>query len=88
MALVTYVTRASFLVLPDRLKVPKVVERALRYVPVGVLTALVVNGAAHSPLFLAGTLVSALVAYRTGNVLVATATGTALVSLLHWLVGM
>jgi branched-subunit amino acid transport protein len=40
MGAVTYVLRVSFLLLPERLQLPGVALRALRYVPVALLTAL------------------------------------------------
>jgi branched-subunit amino acid transport protein len=40
MALVTFALRASFLVLPERVKLPGLARRALRYVPAAVLTAI------------------------------------------------
>lgn len=87
MALVTYLTRLSFLVLPDWLRVPRMVGKALKYVPVGILTALVVTGVTQSLGFFLGGLLSGLVAYRSGNVLLAMASGMTLVALLHWAAG-
>lgn len=40
MTLVTYLLRASFLVLPPGVETPPLVRRALRYVPAAVLTAI------------------------------------------------
>jgi branched-subunit amino acid transport protein len=40
MALVTFALRASFLVLPAGVDMPRLVKRALRYVPAAVLTAI------------------------------------------------
>ena len=40
MALVTYLLRASFLVLPPGVETPPLARRALRYVPAAVLTAI------------------------------------------------
>ena len=40
MALVTYLLRASFIVLPPGLETPPLVRRALRFVPAAVLTAI------------------------------------------------
>jgi branched-subunit amino acid transport protein len=40
MALVTYLLRASFLLLPERVDTPALLRRALRYVPAAVLTAI------------------------------------------------
>ena len=40
MALVTYLLRASFLLLPPQVETPPLLRRALRYVPAAVLTAI------------------------------------------------
>jgi branched-subunit amino acid transport protein len=40
MALVTYLLRAAFLLLPPGMKTPTLLRRALRYVPPAVLTAI------------------------------------------------
>jgi branched chain amino acid efflux pump len=40
MALVTYLLRASFLLLPQSVDTPPLLRRALRYVPAAVLTAI------------------------------------------------
>jgi branched-subunit amino acid transport protein len=40
MALLTFYQRASFLLLPERVQLPVVLVRALRYVPAAVLTAI------------------------------------------------
>jgi len=40
MAGVTFALRASFLLLPERVALPHVMRRALRYVPAAVLTAI------------------------------------------------
>ena len=40
MGIITLTLRASFLVLPERVKLPALLRRALRYVPAAVLTAI------------------------------------------------
>jgi len=40
MALVTYLLRASFLLLPASVETPPLLRRALRYVPAAILTAI------------------------------------------------
>jgi branched-subunit amino acid transport protein len=40
MAVLTFYQRASFLLLPERVQLPPVLARALRYVPAAVLTAI------------------------------------------------
>lgn len=80
MALITFVTRASFLVFGQQLQFPELVRRGLRYVPVAVLTALIVPMALApkgelwlslgNP-YLIGTVVAAGVAYLTRKTLLA-----------------
>jgi branched-subunit amino acid transport protein len=40
MTVVTFVLRASFLMLPPGIEIPRLLRRALRYVPAAVLTAI------------------------------------------------
>jgi branched-subunit amino acid transport protein len=40
MTIVTFVLRASFLMLPPGIEIPRLLRRALRYVPAAVLTAI------------------------------------------------
>jgi branched-subunit amino acid transport protein len=40
MAIVTYLLRASFLLLPEHVQTPPLLKRALRFVPAAVLTAI------------------------------------------------
>lgn len=87
----TYTLRLSLIGLAGRVSLPPLVERALRYVPVAALTALVVpdlvGGAtgwgllAHNPRLWAG-VVAALVAWRTRNVLLTVVAGMAVLWLL------
>ena len=75
---VTFAMRLSFIALLGRIRIPPPLERALRFVPAAVLTAVVIpllfyeNGALDVSLgterLLAG-LVAALIAWRTRNVL-------------------
>lgn len=97
MALVTVSLRTSFLLLQDRLTLPKPVERALRYVPAAVLAAIVgpaLLQAGGEPAFglewldtgvLAGTVAGA-VAWRTRNILATIGVGMASLWLLTYLV--
>lgn len=80
MALATFPTRASFLVFGHGLRFPPALVRALGYVPVAVLTAIVVpealapGGVANlspSNPYLVGTLVAGLIAWKTGRTLLA-----------------
>jgi len=80
----TLAIRLSFILLLERLAVPDVVQRALRFVPAAVLSAIIVpdlvmqqgtlNVAATNPRLLAG-LLAAAIAWRTQNVLLTIAVG-------------
>ncbi len=96
MALVTYVTRVSLLILVGRVSLPKPMATALRYIPTGIITALVVpsvlvnNGVIHvSPWnpFITGAFVSAVVAARSKNALLAMCGGVTAVVVIRVLVG-
>jgi branched-subunit amino acid transport protein len=85
MAAMTFVLRVSFLLLHERISFPPLVRRGLRYVPYAVLAALVVPavlgpGISEPSLglerLLAG-LVGAIVAWRTGSVLLTLLAGMA-----------
>ncbi len=76
MALVTYATRASGLWLMGRVTLSRRVEAWLRYVPGTVLVALVAPGVLDSGLpGVVAALVTAAVAVRSGNALLAMAAG-------------
>jgi branched-subunit amino acid transport protein len=76
--LLTYATRLSSILLSGKFEMPILVERALRFVPVAVLTAiffpelLIIQGdlmlSFRNPRLLAG-LLAILVAWRTKNVM-------------------
>jgi branched-subunit amino acid transport protein len=94
--ILTYLTRLSFILLLDKWQPPEIVTRALRYVPVAVLTAIivpelvVVDNALDFSLgnarMLAG-IVAILVAWRTRSALWTIAVGFAAFLLLNaWLV--
>ncbi len=86
MAAVTYGLRASFLVLPEKVRLPELARRALRYVPAAVLTAiwapelLVRSGSLSIALgnerLLAG-VAAILIAWRFRNTFVTIAAGMA-----------
>jgi branched-subunit amino acid transport protein len=92
MAVVTYLTRVSFLLLAGRVSLPRAVETGLKYIPVGIITGLVVpallvvdgrvNVSMSNPYLPAG-IVSALLAARFKNVLLAMCGGVAVVVLLR-----
>ncbi|MEW6244495.1 MAG: AzlD domain-containing protein [Bacillota bacterium] len=72
MAAVTCLTRISFLVLANRVSLPGFVMRGLRFIPVGILTALVVPG-----------LVSAMFAARYKNGFFAMGSGMVVITILN-----
>jgi branched-subunit amino acid transport protein len=84
--LLTFGTRLSFIFLLDRIKVPDWFRRGLRFVPVAVLSAIILpeltspNGTLflswRNPQLLAG-LVAVLVAWKTKNVLLTILAGLA-----------
>lgn len=90
--LLTYGQRLSFIALWERLLLPRGLRRALRFVPVTVLVALIVpdvlvrEGALYVSLenarLLAG-LLAAVVAWRTRNVLATIAVGMAALIMLQ-----
>ena len=82
--IITFLTRLSFILALDRLKMPDWFIRGLRYVPPAVLSAILVPELAHwkgaltlswtNPQIIAGSL-AALVAWRTRNVVYTLAVG-------------
>jgi len=84
--LLTFGTRLSFIFLLDRIKVPDWFRRGLRFVPVAVLSAIILpdltspNGTLflswRNPQLLAG-LVAVLVAWKTKNVILTILAGLA-----------
>ena len=94
MVAVTYGIRLSFLVFGHGMDFPRWLERALRYVPVAVLTALIVpmalapQGAVDVSLhnaYLAGTVGAVLVALRTRQTLAAIVGGFVVYGLWRYL---
>jgi branched-subunit amino acid transport protein len=77
LGLLTFATRLSFITLLERIKLPVAFQRALRFVPIAVLSAIIAPELGYSnnmlaisptnPRLLAG-IVAALVAYWTKNV--------------------
>ncbi len=91
MTLVTFLPRYGVLALLGRLEMPKSVFRALRYVPVTVLSAIIFpdlllkNGSlnlAPNNSFLAAGIISVLVSWRTKNLLLTIVLG--MVALWIW----
>jgi branched-subunit amino acid transport protein len=93
--LLTYGIRLSFILLFSQASTPPLLQRALRFVPPAVLSAIVAQELFyHGGIFnfgfgnlrlLAG-LVAVLVAWRTKNTLVTILVGMAALFLLQWLV--
>jgi len=86
MAVATYLLRASFILLLDRLEMPELLNRALRYVPAAVLSALVLPAFLYSQTGpdlswgnerLVSGLVAMVVVYVTRNVLLTIGVGMA-----------
>ena len=95
MVVVTYGIRLSFLVFGHSVKFPSWLERALRYVPAAVLTALIVpmalapQGAIDLSLhnaYLPGTIAAVAVALWTRHTLAAILGGFVVYGLWRWLV--
>lgn len=91
MALVTFGVRYPMLAIVGRLQLPDPVLRALRYVPVAVLTAITVPAMLMPEgnidirpdnTYLVGGIIAALVAWRTKNLLLTIVVGMA--SFLLW----
>jgi len=94
MALVTYLTRAVCLVTLGTAAVPPLLERALRYVPVGVLASLIAPQVLMAEsqwnlrldnALIWGSLACGLTAYRARSPLLAVAAGMAVVALVRLL---
>jgi branched chain amino acid efflux pump len=95
--LLTFVTRLSFILLLDRIRVPDWFRRGLRFVPVAVLSAIILpeltspDGtlflSLRNPQLIAG-VVAILVAWRTKNVLLTIAAGMAALLLFQFILGM
>lgn len=94
--LITYAIRLSFILLFGRMEVPERVQRALRFVPPAVLSAIIfpevlmpggsLDISPGNPRPLAG-LLAALVAWRTKNVLLTLIVGMAALLLLNAVLG-
>jgi branched-subunit amino acid transport protein len=94
--LLTFATRLSFIFLLDRIKVPDWFRRGLRFVPVAVLSAIILPELTNpnntlflswrNPELLAG-LVAILVAWRTKNVLLTILAGMAALVIIQLIFG-
>ena len=84
LGILTFLIRFSFIALLDRWQTPPIVQRALRFVPVAVLTAIIIpelmlrdgqlNPDPLNPRLLAG-FVAVLVAWKTKNVILTIVVG-------------
>jgi branched-subunit amino acid transport protein len=93
--LITFGIRLSFIVLLDRITMPEWFRRGLRFVPVAVLSAIIVpetatfRGAVNLTLSnpqIPAAFVAVLVAWRTRNVLLTIVAGMAAFLVFQWLV--
>jgi branched-subunit amino acid transport protein len=95
--LFTFATRLSFILLFDRIRMPDWFRRGLRFVPVAVLSAIILpeltspNGTLflswRNPQLLAGA-VAILVAWRTKNVILTIIAGMAALLVFQFVLGM
>ena len=85
MAGVTYLLRASFLLLPPHIETPPLLRRALRYVPAAVLTAIWAPEVAISDERLAAGVVAVAVAWRWRLTFATILAGLAALHFFHWL---
>ena len=95
--LMTFATRLSFIFLLDRIQVPEWFRRGLRFVPVAVLSAIILpeltspngplNLSWHNPQLLAGA-VAILVAWRTKNVILTIIAGMVALLIFQTLLGL
>jgi branched-subunit amino acid transport protein len=94
--LLTFATRLSFILLFERIRMPEWFRRGLRFVPVAVLSAIILpeltspNGSLflswRNPQLLAGA-VAILVAWKTKNVLLTIAAGMAALLIFRFVLG-
>jgi branched-subunit amino acid transport protein len=95
--LLTFATRLSFILLLERVRMPDWFRRGLRFVPVAVLSAIILpdlvspNGSLflswRNPQLLAG-LAAILVAWKTKNVILTILAGMAALLVFQFMVGM
>ena len=95
LGLLTFGTRLSFILLIERINLPRNFQRALRFVPIAVLSAIIAPELGYSnnalaisltnPRLLAG-LIATVVAYKTKNVVITILAGMSVFWLLKiWL---
>jgi branched-subunit amino acid transport protein len=97
MTAVTFLVRYTFFALGERVAFPPLVHRILRYVPVAVLTAIVVPmvllpdglhwGLTWRNAWLAGALATGLIAWRFNHLLASITGGLLVFFLYRWVAG-
>jgi branched-subunit amino acid transport protein len=97
MALVTFAVRYPVLALVGKISLPDSLLRALRYVPPAVLTAIIVPAMVFTPdgsldlrltnTYLVAGIISAIIAWRSKNLLLTIILGMCTMWLLQWLMG-
>ena len=97
MTAVTFLVRYAFYALGERITFPPLVQRALRYVPVAVLTAIVMPmvllpDGAHWQLgwrntWLLGALATGVIAWRFNHLLASIGGGMAVFFIYRWILG-
>ncbi|HLY25030.1 MAG TPA: AzlD domain-containing protein [Aggregatilineales bacterium] len=96
MALVTFAVRYPVLALVGKIQMPEPVFRALKYVPPAVLTAIIIPGTlfkndqitvSYTNDFLVAGIISAIVAWRSKNLLLTIVIGMATLLAWRWLLG-
>ncbi len=98
MALVTFAARYPLLVLVGKLQLPQPVLRALKFVPIAVLTAIITPAIifprsnrpefALSNEYLVAAIVAALVAWRSRNVLLTIVVGMLMLLAWRWIMAL
>ena len=93
LGLLTFATRFSFIALLDRIKLPRNFQRALHFVPIAVLSAIIAPELGYAnnqlailptnPRLLAG-IVATFVAYKTKSVMWTISAGMAVFWILHF----
>lgn len=94
MAVVTFITRFGSLALLRYTGIPASFERWLKYIPVGILAALIMPALLvpegrldiswHNPYLLAG-IAAALIAYKIRNTIVTMVCGMGIMFILRWI---
>lgn len=90
----TFLTRLSFIILSDKVKLPPNTQRALKFVPLAVLSAIILpellkstNDSTYNylPRILAG-IIAIYIAWRTKNIILTIITGMLILYILNYLI--